>query len=159
MEHSPENSSLNVRGLSRHLAGLRPLIRKALRVCLEHHGAGAYAVSITFVDDATMASLNRRALGRQGTTDVIAFDLSEDGLVHQTVGDIYISLAQARRQSAAYGVSLREEVLRLAVHGLLHTMGYRDDTPSRRRKMESCVERVLRQTLGPAARGSARGGR
>lgn len=138
---------------------MRPLIRKAVAATLSGHGIGVYAVSLTFVDDETMTSLNRRALGRRGTTDVIAFDLAEDGLVHEAVGDIYVSLGAARRQSRAYGVSLSEEILRLTIHGLLHTIGYGDRTVPERRKMEACVEQSLREILGSRVRAKARGAR
>jgi probable rRNA maturation factor len=159
MEHSPKDSSLDMRGLPRRLCGLRPLIKKTVEATLRHHGIGTYAVSITFLDDRTMAGLNRKALGKRGATDVIAFDLAENGLVHELVGDIYISLDRARAQSAAFKVSLKEEILRLAIHGLLHTIGYRDHTSSHRRKMELCVERSLREILGPHVREKAAGAR
>jgi probable rRNA maturation factor len=152
----PTDSTLDIRGLPAPLKELRPAIKKAVSLALERHGIGAWAVSITFVNDRAMAALNRRALGRRGTTDVIAFDLAEDGLIHDVVGDIYISLDEARRQSKAFKVGLREEALRLAIHGLLHTVGYSDHTASLRRQMEKCVEQILGEVVGP--RGAGRKG-
>lgn len=157
MQRSHTKSSLEVRGLPRNLSGSGPLIRKAVGIALRHHGICTYAVSITFVDDQTMTRLNRRTLGRRGTTDVIAFDLAEEGLAHEAVGDIYVSLEQARRQSAAYGVRVGEEVVRLVIHGLLHTIGYSDRTVHQRKQMESCVELILKEARGSRVGAKTRG--
>lgn len=159
MKRPQESSSLDIRGLPRGPSGLGPLVKKAVEATLRHQGIGLYAVSVTFVDDRAMGDLNRRALGREGTTDVIAFDLAEEGLPYEAVGDVYVSIDRARAQSLAYGVSLKEEILRLAVHGLLHTIGYSDRTPPQRRKMESLVEQRLKEILGPRVRGKATGAR
>jgi probable rRNA maturation factor len=105
-------------------------------------------VSITFVSDRQIARLNRRSLGRSGPTDVIAFDLSEAGLPYDLVGDIYISLDRARANGRAFGATFGEEVLRLAVHGMLHLVGHRDDTGARRRRMELVQERMVARVLG-----------
>jgi len=95
------------------------------------------------VSDRKMAGLNRASLGRRGTTDVIAFDLSELGLPVDLVGDVYVSLDRARRQAADFGVGESEEILRLVLHGVLHTIGYEDGTESRRKKMNEAVEREI----------------
>jgi probable rRNA maturation factor len=137
-------ASIEITGLPPGLKTVQPAVLKAVRAVLRQHGVKHYALSITFVGDRRMTRLNREALGRRGTTDVIAFDLSEQGLPAGTVGDIYVSLDRARHQSAAYGVSLREEVLRLAIHGVLHIVGYRDDTRTARRRMELRQERSIR---------------
>lgn len=105
------------------------------------------SISIAFVDDAQISVLNRQALGREGATDVIAFDLSEKGLMFEKVGDIYISIDQARSNSAELSIGIDEELIRLVVHGMLHMLGYRDSTSGDRREMfriqESHVKRFL----------------
>lgn len=79
-------------------------------------------VSVTFVGDDGIAALNRQYLARDGATDVIAFPLYESG--ETPIGDVYIGLDQAVRQSEAVGVSAAEEIARLAVHGALHVLGH-----------------------------------
>lgn len=78
-------------------------------------------VDITLLSAADMRRLNRRATGRRGLTDVIAYPLPQpDG---RLVGDVYICPAAAGLV-AKRGAALDEELVRLAVHGTLHVLGY-----------------------------------
>jgi len=99
-------------------------------------------ISLTFVGTRRIRKLNREYLGRDRATDVLSFDLSGEGLVSESipnagsllVGDIYVCVPRAIKQAADYGIPPEEELFRLAVHGLLHLLGYdhKDDTDSRR---------------------------
>jgi rRNA maturation RNase YbeY len=78
-------------------------------------------IELTLLDAPAMRRLNRRATGRRGLTDVIAYALPQaDGAL---VGDVYICPAAARRWAGS-GAANREELLRLVVHGTLHVLGY-----------------------------------
>jgi len=115
-------------------------------------------VELTFLGPLAMRRLNRRATGRRSLTDVIAFALPQpDGTVG---GDGYICPKAAERWGSKGGggrgdggreVALEEEVLRLAVHGTLHVLGYdHPDGPGRVRsrmwrKQEGYVVRLLAQ--------------
>ena len=90
-----------------------------------------------------MRRLNRRATGRRGLTDVIAFTLPQpDG---RTLGDVYVCPEAARRQPDA-----ATELIRLAVHGTLHVLGYdHPEGPGRTRSaMWRRQERYLRRLVG-----------
>ncbi len=80
-------------------------------------------VSIAFVDDETMKKLNRRFRQKNRTTDVLTFpgDCS-------FLGDIVISVEQAKRQAANEGHSVATEVRYLLLHGILHALGYDHET-------------------------------
>jgi probable rRNA maturation factor len=143
MPRSRETSSVHTKGLPARGAGLDRAIRRAAREVLREHGIKAYALSITLVDDEEMRGINRRAFGRRGSTDVIAFDLSEEGLPCGVVGDVYISLDRARENSLRFAVGEREEIVRLVVHGVLHVIGFEDGTRSLRRAMETEQERIV----------------
>ena len=138
---------MDVRGLPAAPRGLARLVEDAARAVLSEHRVERYTVSLAFVTDRKIAAINRRALGRRGATDVIAFDLSEPGLPSGLVGDVYVSLGRARRQSLDFGVSLREELVRLAIHGVLHVVGYRDHTGPEKREMEARQETALKKAL------------
>jgi len=103
-------------------------------------------VELTLLDGAAMRRLNRRATGRRGLTDVIAFALPQpDGTL---LGDVYICPEAARRW--LHGVAdgaLSEELVRLAVHGTLHVLGYdHPDGPGRTHSaMWRRQERYLRR--------------
>ena len=83
-------------------------------------------VELTLLGGAAMRRLNRRATGRRGLTDVIAFALPQpDGTV---LGDVYVCPEVAERWVKGRGRGKREgvdeELVRLAVHGTLHVLGF-----------------------------------
>lgn len=104
------------------MAVTRRRVQRAARLALESQAVTSADISITLLDDAEIAELNQRFLQHDGPTDVISFALYEDD--EDPVGDIYIGLDQARRQAAAAAVALEEELVRLAVHGVLHVLGF-----------------------------------
>ena len=90
--------------------------------------------SIALVDDEAMASLNRKFRRKNKTTDVLTFpaddsyaDPSSKG---RPLGDIVISIDQARRHAADEKHSLGAEIRYLIVHGVLHALGYDHETDS-----------------------------
>ena len=89
-------------------------------------------VTIAFVDDETMTGLNRKFRKKAKTTDVLTFrvddsynDPSQTG---RPLGDIVISVDQARRQAADERHSTATEVRYLILHGVLHALGYDHET-------------------------------
>ena len=112
-------------------------------------------VELTLLGPVAMRRLNRRATGRRSLTDVIAFALPQpDGTV---LGDVYLCPQAAERwtkngrRGTGDGGSVEEELVRLAVHGTLHVLGYHHpDGPGRTRspmwrKQEGYVGRLLAQ--------------
>jgi rRNA maturation RNase YbeY len=81
-------------------------------------------VSIAFVSDREIARLNERHLGHRGPTDVISFGLAPVDQRGPVVGDVYIAPDVARRNAKAVGGGVREELMRLVVHGVLHVLGH-----------------------------------
>jgi probable rRNA maturation factor len=123
-------------------------------------------VELALLGPVAMRRLNRRATGRRGLTDVIAFTLPQpDGAI---LGDVYICPAAARafvtgghssdRPTATVRKSfrvrppdrLKEELVRLVVHGTLHVLGYdHPDGPGRTRSaMWQRQERYVRRLMG-----------
>ncbi len=101
--------------------GAEWLLERAIRATADARGIDAGEVSLTLVDDAAIADLNRRFLGHEGPTDVLSFALFDQG--EPPVGDVYIGFLQAERQAAENGIPLEQELARLAVHGTLHILG------------------------------------
>ena len=89
-------------------------------------------VSIALVDDATMTRLNRTFRKKQRTTDVLTFpaddSYTEPDVEGRPLGDIVISVDQARRQAASQRHALGTEVRYLILHGVLHALGYDHET-------------------------------
>jgi rRNA maturation RNase YbeY len=115
-------------------------------------------VNIVLCDDDRLQELNRRFLGHDYPTDVVAFPLGDgpDALD----GEVYVSLDRAEEQARTVGVSFENEVCRLVVHGLLHLLGYDDRDGDAATQMHARQEEYLRlfegrQAAAPA--GSKRG--
>jgi probable rRNA maturation factor len=78
------------------------------------------AVTVAIVPDARVQALNRQYRRKDRPTDVLSFPAEERG----ELGDVVIALGVARRQAAAAGHPLGTELRILALHGLLHLLGY-----------------------------------
>ena len=97
-------------------------VEAAVRHVLRAEGVAAAEVSVALVGDGEIAALNQEYLHHDGPTDVISFHLHDRG--EPPLGDVYVGVEQAARQAAGFGATAAEEVLRLAVHGTLHVLGY-----------------------------------
>lgn len=79
-------------------------------------------ISVTFVGPSRMRALNRAWKRHDRPTDVLSFALpGPDGVL---AGDIYVCAAVAAEEARAAAVPLREELIRLVIHGTLHVLGY-----------------------------------
>lgn len=100
--------------------------------------------------------MNRQFRAKDKVTDVLSFPIYDftvesvnRGVSPVLLGDIVISVPQAKRQAEAMGLSTEEEVLRLAIHGLLHLLGYDHETSKKdAQKMKSLERRLLRCIKG-----------
>jgi len=123
------------------------LLEEGCRAALRSEDVDAAELSVTLLDDRGIQELNREYLGKDSPTDVLAFALQAPG--EPVLGDIYIGYQQAERQASELGVSLDEELVRLAVHGTLHVLGHLHPEGADRsrsdmfRRQEELVARVL----------------
>jgi len=123
------------------------LIERAVRRALAAGGHPDIEVSVALLPDGEMSRLNREYLGKDRTTDVLAFALADDD--GSTLGDVYLGYEQARRQAEELGVPFHEELARLAIHGTLHVLGH--DHPEGPERADSEMfrlqERLLRELM------------
>jgi len=119
----------------------------AARAVLRAEGVRNALLSVALVDRGAIARLNRAHLGHRGATDVISFSFARASRRDAVIGDIYVAPEVARDNAVARGVPVREEVLRLVVHGTLHVLGH--DHPDGERRERSPMwrrqERILRR--------------
>jgi len=127
------------------------LAKRAMRAAAKPYRVPAAAeVALAFVGDGEMRALNARYRGKDKTTDVLSFrdalpagargrDVaallrpSPDGGIE--LGDVVISGAQAARQARRRHWPLASEVAFLAAHGVLHLLGFDDETNAGYREM------------------------
>jgi probable rRNA maturation factor len=130
-------------------ARLTRVARKTLRV----EKANA-ALTIYVTDDAEIHKMNRAFHGTDAPTDVLAFPLRMEGrlmwgrlIKRPYLGDIIISYDRARVQARVAGWRISDELELLAVHGILHLLGYDDVTPRKRAEMWKRQEEILGRTI------------
>ncbi len=90
-------------------------------------------LSIILANDELLQDLNCRFLNKDCSTDVIAFPFGEE---EEVWGEIYVSQEKAKEQALEYHVPFQEELMRLIIHGVLHLLGYQDQTVELKNWME-----------------------
>ena len=128
----------------------RVALLSAGRVCKK-----SCEVNIVFVTDRKLRALNRKYLGKNSVTDVLAFP--GEGFVENRsgvgskrdscfLGDIAISSDRAARNADLYGVTFKEEIARYVAHGILHLGGYDDKTRAGKERMRKKEDEILRES-------------
>lgn len=119
----------NQSGVPVELSALELLAKFVLR---REEAAPDSEVSIALVDKEAMSALNLRFRALDKPTDVLAFDLGDDG---ELFGEIVISPQVAAEQAVEAGIAETEEVQQLLVHGLLHLLGYSHESEEDAQRM------------------------
>ncbi len=117
-------------------------VKRAVILTAEAEGVARGEISVTFLDPDGIATLAKAHLGHTDPTDVIAFNLGEPA---DPLGDVYICPAVAEESAREYAIELREELLRLVVHGVLHVLGY--DHPEGPERVDSEMFRRQEEIL------------
>ena len=105
---------------------------------------GKKNLSVAFVTNAAIRTINKRFLKHDFATDVLSFPLGTD-----LVGELVISADYAVGEAAKRGIPVEEELLRYVAHGILHLLGYDDHAPADKKEMWTRQERELRKALKP----------
>jgi probable rRNA maturation factor len=140
-------------------------VRLAQAILLEEGVRGDAELSMLFVDEQAMSDLNKRFLGKDGSTDVLAFPIDEEPMeggrspdsggtgpgftsepsdLPTVLGDVVICPAVAQRNAPAHAGTYDDEMALLVVHGVLHLLGmdHEDDDEA------EVMERRERDLLG-----------
>jgi rRNA maturation RNase YbeY len=112
------------------------LLREWIDKVLKEEQEQYHDLNIILCSDDYLYNLNRAYLSRNYLTDVITFDFSENEYVIS--GDIYISIDRVRENSGKFSGSLKDELHRVIIHGILHLSGYND---KRKRDKEKMTEK------------------
>ena len=89
---------------------------------------GVIVGDINFIscEDNYLLRLNKKYLSHNTLTDIITFPLmNEEGVIG---GDIYISIDRVRENARFYGKPVFNELSRVMIHGILHLLGYNDES-------------------------------
>lgn len=111
------------------------LIKQITSVILKDYNKETSEINFVLCDNDFIQALNHDYRAKDSPTDVLSFsqeegeDIDKDtGDFPHQLGDVIISLDMAKSQSTEYGVPFDEEVIRLAIHGVLHLLGFDHET-------------------------------
>ncbi|MBU0474170.1 MAG: rRNA maturation RNase YbeY [Bacteroidetes bacterium] len=92
------------------------------------------SLNINFVDAEYLLNINKDYLNHNYQTDIITFNYSGSNTLLD--GEIFISVDEAINNALKYSVTLDSEIVRLVIHGILHLVGFDDESASEKRKMK-----------------------
>ena len=122
-----------------------------LDAALKHEKVKNAIFSVVFMEDEEIHKMNKEYRGVDRVTDVISFAFEDNNdLVYNDIrmlGDIFICIPQMKRQASEYGHSEKRELAFLAVHGILHLLGYDHMNEEDEKEMFSLQEKILGERL------------
>ncbi|MHB0912026.1 MAG: rRNA maturation RNase YbeY [Armatimonadota bacterium] len=103
-------------------------------------------ITLVLTDDREIHELNRDYRGIDKPTDVLSFSqLEGEPMIGEgLLGDVVISVETAKRQAEARGESLADELDLLTAHGVLHLLGYNDETDEEAEEMRTREKKILK---------------
>ena len=109
-------------------------------IVLKDSSYDAISLNIIFSDDNNLSRLKLKYFNEDVLTDVLAFPIQNDTKLE---AEIYISYDRAISSSKEFNVSLNSELIRLIVHGILHLLGYRDNSDELKKVMFDKQESIV----------------
>jgi probable rRNA maturation factor len=149
-------------------------VRLAEAILEEEGVRGEAELSMLFVDEQAMTDLNKRFLGKDGPTDVLAFPIddepveggrspdsggtgpgftSEPSDLPTVLGDVVICPAVAYRNAPDHAGTYEDEIALLLVHGVLHLLGMDHDDDEEAEVMERRERQLLARLYRPPGEG------
>ncbi len=109
------------------------------------------SMGLVLIDDFSIKDINNRWRGKNVPTDVISFPALDENMIvppnqFLELGDIFLSVETAIKQSKSHNHSLKYELQWLVSHGLLHLLGWEHSTSASLEKMLAVQEKLIQQT-------------
>lgn len=121
------NYKINIETVYPDVAIKKQQIKHLVNTVLAKEAVAKAEINIIFVDDKYITRLNQEFLNKDTTTDVICFNLDVENDT-QKEGEVYANIEQIIRQAGDFSVPFKDELYRVVIHGLLHLIGYNDQT-------------------------------
>lgn len=101
-------------------------------------------VNLNFISDAQIQELNKAYRGKNKPTDVLSWGFMTRPLQKdEVIGEVYISTDTAKKQAATKKKTIKQEVIFLLTHGLLHVFEYDHSTDEEEAEMNSRTEEII----------------
>ena len=118
----------------------KTLLKKTLIKTMEYLNIENRHIDITFINDSQMKMLNHKYAKKNISTDVLSF--SVEGYDEELLGNIFISLNYAKKNTFNNSNSLIKEVKILCIHGILHLLGYNHSNKKSEKVMFDLQEKL-----------------
>ena len=97
-------------------------------------------INLIFCDNDKLNSFKRKYFDDDVLTDIVTFPIKND---NDLEAEIYISIEMAKLNAYEFNVSLNNELSRLIIHGVLHLIGFNDNTKDAKKIMFSKQEEII----------------
>src|SRR5271155_1623586 len=114
-------------------------LRRAAQTALDDAKAAPKNLTILLADDAKLEALNTRFRGKPKPTNVLSFPAGSEAYL----GDVAVAYGVTAREAQEAGKSIHDHALHLAVHGVLHLLGYDHESAREARIMEPLEIAIL----------------
>jgi len=125
------------------------VILKIVKTILRREGVREASLSIVFVSCQRIKAFNKKYLGREYATDVLAFDVTEHKAtsrrrrIQRIDGDIIISTDAALKNARVFKTAVSQELVLYVIHGILHLLQYDDHKLQDKKKMRKREQELL----------------
>ena len=124
-----------------------PLKNKAIKtivvVILEHYKIYSYSINVVAVGDETLRKMKKKYFNKNLYTDVISFLLEKNSNFIE--GEVYICPKVIKVNAPEYASSFKKEFARVVIHGILHLLGYEDETDEQKKEMRNTENKFLKE--------------
>jgi probable rRNA maturation factor len=108
-------------------------IRKWVKDVIINEKQHGGVINFIFCSDSFLLNLNQTYLHHNTLTDILTFPETQNPL--QVSGDIYISIQRVEENAGKYNEVFEKELFRVMIHGVLHLLGYKDNTKKEKEAM------------------------
>jgi len=123
----------------RRVRGLNGRLKKAAKLALERGGCSHGTFTLLLADDAKLQSLNMTFRAKDKPTNVLSFPADREDYL----GDVAMAYGVTRKEAREQKKSLSDHATHLAVHGVLHLLGYDHETAKAAKIMEPLEVEIL----------------
>ncbi len=121
-------------------------IKEGIKKILEKEKYNNLDINIIFLDNKQIKDINLEYRNKNYPTDVISFPFKDKKKLYG--GDVFISIEKVKENARKYGGSLKNELKRILVHGVLHILGYDHIKTKQKGKMFKKQENYIRFLCG-----------
>lgn len=136
------NYTINIENICTGVKVKKERISDLAQTVLSNEGVLEAEISIVIVDDEYIIRLNQEYLNKNTTTDVLSFRLTDD-TGDKLEGEVYANIEQITRQASDYHVLMEDEISRIVIHGVLHLLGFDDQTGEQKKIMTEKEDQYL----------------